>query len=177
VELANQAYDVGQTHCVRSRHPSHSIVAFGNRARDYIRWDEDRFTPCPWDGCTGRLYAEGGKILLVGVDHSVNSFFHAVDEFLALPNRMRPNARCFTTRDSDGSCTQGMYYVHTGPFSEYYENYAPYLLHTGAVTEGKLGDARVRLCDAVKCTHDLQRLWAQAEFDLCQARREIPFPK
>lgn len=47
VRLAEAAYDGGRTDCVRSLHPTHSVVAFGARAAEYTAGDSTAETPAP----------------------------------------------------------------------------------------------------------------------------------
>ena len=46
---------------VRSLHPTHSIAVCGPGAEDYIKGEEDCATPCPPEGCWGRLKDIKGK--------------------------------------------------------------------------------------------------------------------
>ena len=64
----------------RSLHPTHSLAAFGNGAKDYILGEELLTTPCSPQGVYGRLYAIDAKILLVGVNHSKNTYIHSIEE-------------------------------------------------------------------------------------------------
>ncbi|MBQ2863318.1 MAG: AAC(3) family N-acetyltransferase, partial [Clostridia bacterium] len=52
---------------VRSLHPTHSLVAFGTRAGEFVRGEERAASPCPVGFAWSRLYDEGAKILLIGV--------------------------------------------------------------------------------------------------------------
>ena len=47
VKLAEAAHDAGQTDCIRSLHPTHSVVAFGKRAAAYVAGDTFAQTPAP----------------------------------------------------------------------------------------------------------------------------------
>ena len=165
---------------VRSLHPTHSVVAFGMRAREYIKGEENAASPAPIGGCWSRLYEEHAKILLIGVGHDKNTYFHAVDEILDIPNRLSDNAFTITIKDEDGK-------IHiTPPFhthftkgiscgcSEFFPNYKKPLEELGAVTYSKLGDALVYCCDAVKCTDIIRSLWEKTDHDLCIREEEIP---
>lgn len=172
VRLAAEHVDSGRADCLRSLHPTHSVVAFGAEAADYIRGDRDAFTPAPKNGSFGKLHERRAKILLVGVNQGRNTFFHAVDEFLDIPNRLRESPIHVTVRDYDGTVTPRTLYRHSHSMSDYFMNYESYLEQTGAVSFGRIGDALVRVCDAVKCTETIAALWAQADHDLCE-RDEI----
>jgi aminoglycoside 3-N-acetyltransferase len=165
---------------VRSLHPTHSVMAFGKRAREFIKGEEMATSPASIGGCWSRLYDEHAKILLIGVGHDKNTYFHAVDEMLHIPNRLREETYTITIMDEDGN-------LHTTPpfrghytkgistcCSDFYPNYKKPLEELGAVTYARLGDALVYCCDAVKCFHVIQKLWERTDHDLCIREEEIP---
>lgn len=165
---------------VRSLHPTHSVVAFGKRAREFVKNEEVSASPAPNGGCWSRLYDEHAKILLIGVGHDKNTYFHAVDELLDIPNRLSESTYSITIEDENGKN-----YI-TPPFhthltkglscccSEFYPNYKKPLEELGAVTYSKLGNATVYCCDAVKCADIIRRLWEKTDHDLCTSEQEIP---
>lgn len=161
----------GERTCIRSLHPTHSVVAFGERAESYIAGDALAQTPTPENGSFGKLYEENAKILLVGVNQGRNTFFHAVDEFLDIPDRLCESPVRLIVRDYQGNVTERSVFRHKRSMSDYFMNYEPYLEQTGAVTFGRLGDALVRVCDAGKCTEAIKHLWQNADHDIC-ARHE-----
>ena len=177
VRLAAESYDHGHRDCLRSLHPTHSVVAFGKRAEEYIRGDILAETPAPKDGCFGKLYEENAKILLVGVNQGRNTFYHAVDEYLDIPNRLREAPIHVTTRDYEGNVTHRAITRHSHSMSDYFMNYESYLEECGAVKFGRIGDALVRVCDAVGCTHAIARLWKNADHDLCEKNEILNFDK
>jgi len=164
---------VGRPDGVRSLHPTHSIVAFGPRAAEYVRGEEKCETPCPAGGCWARLYDEGAKILLVGVNQNRNTYIHAVDEMLELPDRLAPPIE-LTIRDADGKEHTVMLRRHRRTGSENFPNYTAPFEKLGAVTYGRLGDAVVACCDARECTHILKHIWAKADHNLVAAPEVIP---
>ncbi len=177
VKLAARAYDEGRTDCVRSLHPTHSVVAFGKRAADYVSGDRFAETPAPKEGSFGKLYEEDAKILLVGVNQGRNTFFHAVDEYLDIPNRLRETSVQLTVRDYEGNVTSRTLTRHSHSMSDYFMNYESYLEQRSAVTFGRLGDALVRVCDARKCTHAIAELWKHADHDLCEKNEVLNLDK
>ena len=168
VNLAAEAVDAGRKDCLRSLHPTHSVVAFGAAAEDYIRGDVYARTPAPENGSFGQLRARKAKIILVGVNHGRNTFFHAVDEYIDTPNRLREIPIHPIVRDYDGNETPRTLYRHSHSMSDYFMNYEPYLEQAGAVRFGRLGDALVRVCDAQACTRVITELWKIADHDLCE---------
>jgi aminoglycoside 3-N-acetyltransferase len=165
---------------IRSLHPTHSLVAFGKRAKEYIKGEEHAASPAPVGGCWSRLYEEHAKILLLGVGHDKNTYFHAVDERLDIPNRLNENSFTITITDkNDTSYTTPPFHTHFTKglsccCSDFYPNYKKPLEELGAVTYAKLGDALVYCCDAVKCTDVIRHLWEKTDHDLCIEEEVIP---
>lgn len=165
---------------VRSLHPTHSVMAFGKRAREYIKGEETAASPAPIGGCWSRLYEEHAKILLIGVGHDKNTYFHAVDEMLDIPNRLSDDTFTITIKDeNDKTHITPPFQIHftkgiSCSCSEFYPNYKKPLEELSAVTYSKLGDAIVYSCDAVKCTDIIRRLWEKTDHDLCISKQEIP---
>ena len=165
---------------VRSLHPSHSVTAFGKCAEAYVAGEEHSETVTPPTSALGRLYEEKGKILLIGVNHTRNTYLHTVEERLDVKNRLHPEGFVFTIKTATGE-TLTSSPIHPfysegipGGASEYFENYKKPLEECGAVTYGRLGNATVYCCDAVKTFDVLKMLWERADYDLCASHREIP---
>jgi len=177
VRMAAESYDSGKRDCLRSLHPTHSVVAFGKRAESYIADDRDAVTPAPQWGCFGKLYEENAKILLVGVNQGRNTFFHAVDEYLDIPNRLRKHSVALTVVDYAGNITIRHLTRHSHSMSDYFMNYEPWLEHEGAVRFGRIGDALARVCDARKCTEAIAALWKYADHDLCEKNEVLDLKK
>lgn len=177
VTLAAQAYDAGRTDCIRSLHPTHSVVAFGKTAREYVAGDSFAQTPASREGSFGKLYEADAKILLVGVNQGRNTFFHAVDEYLDIPNRLCDHPVQLTVRDYDGHITARTLTRHSHSMSDFFMNYESYLEHRGAVEFGRIGDALVRVCHARACTHAIAELWKHADHDLCEKNEILNLEK
>ena len=167
---------------VRTLHPTHSLALFGREAADYAVGEEHATSPAPVGGCLQRLYDRQGKILLLGVGHNRNTFFHVVDEMLDLPNRLgQPYA--VTIIDHEGrEHFIPAYRPHhmvspEGAWldcSARYPNYTPALEHFGAVQYGQLGNAPVICCDAKKSADAIMRVWSRATEDVCAREMELP---
>lgn len=164
----------------RSLHPTHSLAVFGREAEAYIRGEERHDTPAPTCGALSRLYDEDGKILLVGVGHEKNTYLHAVDERLNIPNRIHPETYTVTIVDENGKKMQSppFHTHHTegldGGCSDYYPNYKKAFEILGGVTYGKLGNAVVYCCDARKITDIAAKIWERADHDICIKEEELP---
>ena len=165
---------------IRSLHPTHSVAAFGKDAAEYVRGEENSASPAPVGGCLSRLYEENGKILLVGVGHERNTYLHAVDERLHIPDRLRPEGFVITIKDYDGNTLQSPpFHTHYTAaadrcVSEYYPNYKEAFEYTGAVTYHKLGNALVCCCDARKMTDTVRVIWERTDRDVCISDEQIP---
>lgn len=67
---------------VRSVHPTHSAAIWGTCAREIADRHYEAGTPCGRQTPYGRLLDRGGKILFLGTDISVMTFYHTVEELL-----------------------------------------------------------------------------------------------
>lgn len=140
---------------VRSLHPTHSVAAVGRDAKSYTAGEELTRTPCPRNGCWGKLYDRKATILFIGCSLKSNTYLHGVEEWIDTPNRLHPNAQDFTVIDADGRAfTVPQYRHHTSdPVvdpSEHYDKMEPLFAAQGAVSYGIFGDAACIVGDAVK---------------------------
>ncbi len=169
-----------RTDGVRSLHPTHSVAVFGKNAAEYIKGEEYSATPAPIGGCLSRLYEENGKILLVGVGHERNTYLHAVDERMDIPDRLNPDPFVITIKDYEGNTmTSKPFQTHYCTaidvgVSEYYPNYKEAFEYVGAVTYHQLGNALVYCCDARKMTDLVMKVWKNAKSDLCITHTPVP---
>lgn len=165
---------------VRSLHPTHSMAAFGKNAREYIQGEENSHTPAPVGGALSRLYELNGKVLLIGVGHERNTYLHAVDERIDVPNRISPTGFTAQITDWDGNVhyTKDFYPHYTAGIktglSEYFRNYKQALDATAAVQYGWLGNALVYGCDCRRMTDVVLRILQRADHDVCIGIQDIP---
>ena len=145
---ANRAVDAGETTCVRSLHVSQSVAAFGSGAREFVRADRLSHTRTPMTGSYGRLYDAGGKILLVGVDLTRNTFIHAVDEYI---DATVYGSSVITVTDYDGASWAHEELITRGPAAATFNRYQTALEDAGALVHGHVGDAPAMLVDARGC--------------------------
>lgn len=136
---------------VRSLHPTHSVAAWGQHAAEYIRGEENMTTPCDPSGVWGRLKDAKGKVLLVGVTHARNTYIHAVEEMLDVPQRLTDTPTNFFIVMPDGTHRSVWMHRHYNPvephISECFDKLMEGYFATGAAVRGKLGDADCILCD------------------------------
>lgn len=158
---------------VRSENPSHSVVVFGDRARALalIEGECDLFTPTAPDSFYGRLYTEGGYVLLAGVGQTKNTYLHAVDEILGTKNRMGGAPYTVTVKRKTGEIlTRKMTLFdyrgdHIEDISLRFEKLALPFRYHGCVTDGWLGDAPAMLCSARGMLDVMRRLYAACPHD------------
>ena len=154
---------------LRSLHPTHSVAAWGPDAADYIRGEEKMTSPCTPGGCWDRLREVDARILLLGVTHNRNTFLHAVDEALEIPDRLTQDQVPLQIRMPDGSICETRMHRHfnstygSGAFAEYYEKLADAFYGLGAAKKVKFGDADCILCEARKLFEVCKKLYAIEE--------------
>ena len=69
---------------LRSLDPTHPVAAWGKHAHDYVAEHHRTLTMGPRSPL-GRLHADGGYGLLLGVDYRTNTFHHVVETILNTP--------------------------------------------------------------------------------------------
>lgn len=164
---------------VRSLHPSHSVAVFGKEAAAYVEGEKSFTTGTPTDGCLSRLYEEHGKVLLVGVGFESNTYLHAVEERLAVPDRMSQKTRLVGMKDEEGNIKKISFRGYaveglTYSISVHYPVLEKPFYHMGVLEYGKLGNAKVICCDAYKMTKAYDYLWKRMGHDICRNNEEIP---
>ncbi len=139
---------------VRSMHPTHSMVVFGNdeRIEDFVRKEGAVDTPTSPEGCYGNLYREDGYVLLIGVGHEKNTFLHCVEEMLGVKNRLTKDMVERSIVHKDGRVEKR--FLHwfdeekIPDVSVYFGKFEPAFRYHGCITDGFIGNARVQLCSA-----------------------------
>ena len=156
VQMANRAWEHRDNTCIRSFHPSHSVVAFGKDAYDFVKDERSSQMPMADNGCYDKLYHMGGKILLIGVGLERNTFIHRIDEtfcdtYLAEGSIAPLDKYPITNIDYDGSVHPRLARNCNQPApSRYYPQYQSLLEKAGALHYGKIGNASAIVCDARK---------------------------
>ena len=134
----------------RSLHPTHSVAALGAEAEEYVKGEEKATTPCPRNGCWGRLYDRKAQILMLGVKLNRYTYLHSVEEWADVPDRLTEKPHMLYTVLPDGKTVPAPQHRHSGAKSEYFVKMDEVFLESGAMTIGRFGDAECRLCDAVR---------------------------
>ena len=85
---------------IRSNHPTHSVVAYGKNASNYIKDDDYAKTPVSPNGSFGKL-KYNGYILFIGAPLSKNTFIHSIEEEFNVCDRFTDHIYKFYTKDSN----------------------------------------------------------------------------
>lgn len=160
----------------RSLHPTHSVAALGREAETFIAGDELCETPCPRNGCWGRLYDYQAQVLFIGCGLNRNTFIHSVEEWLHIPHRLATEPRPLKIVMPDGRLFDRPFYGHHNPVGDISLNYdklLPAFLATGIAREGRFGDAQCYVCDAVGMG-DLTSAFLRRNPDLFLDKEPIP---
>lgn len=139
---------------IRSQNPTHSMMVFGNRERalEFIKDDENIVSGTDPNSCYGKIYREGGFILLVGVAHNRNTYLHCVDEIIGMPNRLTPEPRDVAVKLASGEIIKRKLKTHktdyTNDVSARFTKYETAFRYHRAITDGFIGNAPTQVCDA-----------------------------
>ena len=151
----------------------------GETLSQYAAFIEDeKYTTTPTSpcGCFGKLFYEGGFVLLVGVTQTSNTYLHAVDEILRTPGRLEEKTlELFVRRESGDTVKREifMFDERGGDISLKFDVFAEAFAYNGATKEGKVGDAPVILCDAVKQKNLAERLYKVSGRDVLAENKPI----
>lgn len=168
---------------VRSENPTHSTVVFGNRklAEELVKdelWVESGTSP---DSLYGKLYKLGGKVLLVGVAQDRNTYIHAVDEIIGVPNRLSAEKREVTVKRASGELVKTSIYTHYSDFtkdvSRRFTRFETAFRYHGAITDGFIGNAPTQLCDARTIKKTVELIFKNRQGDPLAGDYEIIAPK
>lgn len=136
---------------IRSRHPTHSVAAFGPDAAAFCAGHENFNTPCARTSPWGRLYDRGAKILFIGTGSiGCCTYFHGVEEWLPVPLGLSSKPSMIKCRDAEGNVVSVPMYRHEGHHNKYYKKTTELLLGKGALSKVRFGAAECFLMDARK---------------------------
>lgn len=145
---------LGDARGIRSENPTHSMVVFGDRARalEFVKGEIDVSSGTSPESCYGRIYREGGYILLVGVAHNRNTYLHCVEEMIGTTNRLTPEPLEVKVKLKSGEVVKKRIRAHqtdfTSDVSLRFPKYETAFRYHGAIRDGYVGSAPAQLCDA-----------------------------
>ena len=139
---------------IRSLHPTHSMMVFGDSANEFVQNEKNVDTPTSPDGCYGNLYKMGGYVMLVGVGQDKNTYLHCVEEMLKVPERYTKHKVEKGILHKDGTYeSRPLYWFDDSKIPDVSENFVKLekaFRYHGAITDYTLGNAKIQLCDCVK---------------------------
>ncbi len=155
----------GHKDAVRTLHPTHSMTVFGDKQRvlSFCYGEEKVDTPTHPEGCYGKIYKEDGYVLLIGVGQDKNTFIHCIEEMLGISKRLTKNKIDFTIIHKDSECEiRPLYWFCDDEIEDVSVNFGKFeaaFRHHGAILDGKIGNAEVQLCSAVKMKEVLELIY------------------
>ncbi len=139
---------------IRSQNPTHSMMVFGDRRRAlaFIGGEDKISSGTAPESCYGKIYREGGYILLIGVSHARNTYLHCVEEMIGMDNRLSAEPRDVTVRLATGELVTRQTRTHhtdfTSDVSLRFPKYETAFRYHDAITDGFVGNAPTQACDA-----------------------------
>lgn len=165
---------------IRTENPTHSMVVFGGRAKAeaFVEGELEVPSGTAPESCYGKLYEMGGQVLLVGVSHARNTFLHAVDEMMDLPNRLSAQPTEVKIRRASGEVVTRQIRTHhstlTSDISARFPKYETAFRYHGAITDGRLGAAPVQACDARIMKEVMELIQGRADRDPLSDEAALP---
>ena len=165
---------------IRTENPTHSMVVFGARdkAEAFAKGEIDAPSGTAPESCYGKIYEMGGFVLLVGVSHARNTYLHAVDEMMKLPNRITDTPTKVKIRRASGEVVTRHVNTHhstlTPDISARFPKYETAFRYHGAITDGFLGNAPVQACDARIMKDVMELIQSRADRDPLSDEAALP---
>ncbi len=137
---------------LRSLHPTHSVAAWGDRAKELIA-DHEHRSPVGRDSPLHRAAQWGGEVLQFGVGHGTNTTLHLAEVLAGVPYLQVPYRQAWgktaLIRRMDGSVEEvGMVNGEQPACSAGFVAIEPLLEQRGLTRETRIGRSRVRLTPA-----------------------------
>lgn len=138
---------------LRSLHPTHSVVALGSSAQDYIQGHHLDATPFGVNSPYAKLTIRRGKILLIGVGLSAVTCFHVYEDLLdsACPVQVYlPSRYNLACTDQSGNVVPVRTAAHNPKVSATRdcERARTWLEDAGAIQSVPLGESELTIIDA-----------------------------
>ena len=154
----------GRLDGIRSMHPTHSMMVFGdiNRCEEFVSNEKNVDSPTNPDGCYGNIFKEGGYVLLIGVGQEKNTCIHCVDEMLDIPNRLIKegiNAKIIYKDGSEETRHLRWFDPIIPDVSVNFGKLEPAFRHFGAIEDGVLGNAKVQFCKTDKIKEAMEVIY------------------
>ena len=154
----------------RTENPTHSMVLFGTpeRVEALAKLEKDVDFPTAKTGAYAEL-ANGGYVLLVGVDQSKNTFLHSADEILGVHNRWEKGTYNVGIKYPSGEVVMRewrMFDESHGDISHLFPKLETAFRYHGCIKDGFIGNAPTQLCSAEGMLDVLRLIYERAgEYD------------
>jgi aminoglycoside 3-N-acetyltransferase len=154
---------------IRTLHPTHSMVVFGDKklAEGFVENEAIVDTPANPKGCYGKLLAQDGYVLLIGVGQNKNTFIHCVEEMLDVPDRLTKDVVERTVIHKDGR--EEKRYLHwfdnkIPDVSVYFHKFEAPFRFFGCIEDAFIGNAKVQICRAGKMKDVIELIYKNNNF-------------
>ncbi|HOD51832.1 MAG TPA: AAC(3) family N-acetyltransferase [Candidatus Hydrogenedentes bacterium] len=139
-----------RSEAVRSVHPTHSCAAIGSRAAELTRGHYLSPTPCGVTSPYFRLAAAGGSIVMIGCGLSRCTTCHTVEELANVDYHLQRRVAYGWCIDQTGARIETPCLLHSydGPERDF-PVLEPGLLEKGLMRKGTIGNAEIRVIDAM----------------------------
>ena len=149
---------------LRTLHPTHSMAVFGEKERAEAFVKDEQFAPSPANpkGCYGKIYENDGYVLLIGVGQDKNTYLHCVEEMLDVPDRLTDYKVEKTIIHKDGTEEKRHLYWFDEKISDvsvYFPKFEAPFRHFGAITDARLGNAALQVCNARKMKEIIELIY------------------
>ena len=150
---------------IRSLNPSHSMMVFGDRKRalEFIKDDAFVTSGTAPESCYGKLFTEGGYVLLIGVSHVRNTYLHAVEEIIGTPDRLAEIPVDVSIKLRSGEIIPRKIRPHktsfTSDVSLRFSKYETAFRYHRAITDGFIGNAPAQACNAVIMKETMEKIF------------------
>lgn len=130
----------------RSQHPTHSLLAYGPCAGQFVSGQERFDTPCAPGSSYGDLEKRDGKVMLIGVNFMRCTLIHCIEEIAGVPGRLTGTYQQLWVKDKEGAVHRVPSHRHQNANSDNYQKLEPVLSSKGVLTRGIIGDATTIVC-------------------------------
>ncbi|WP_025725122.1 AAC(3) family N-acetyltransferase [Acholeplasma granularum] len=161
---------------LRSLQPTHSMAGYGKNVKEFIDLDLKSNTPGSPLGTWGNLDTIDAKILLIGCDMTRNTYVHAIEEVLNIPDRLTKEPITFELVTDEGIIKKDFYKHYsstTAHLSMHYKKTEQRLIELGIITKHKFGDADVLMMNAKDLKKQIIK-WLEVDPHLFDYDGEMP---
>ena len=130
----------------RSLHPTHSLAAKGEAAREFLSGEEHITTPCGEGGAYYKLWERNAQILLIGVNFTRNTFIHGIEDWDGAVGSVSEEKTDLYVINEEGYRLYTPQYRHCSRLgSQTFSKLEPAAVAQGFLTLGRFGGATARL--------------------------------